>query len=115
MKNKISANSKQNFNGNHTNLKNVDPARELEDFKTNNAVMQDTKSLNFLDDLVDTRKSIPRREADVGQNLYHEKGGKKEYEEGLDSWTKNDGTTGMITNLLDHIMKDVEGTDLLDL
>ena len=115
MKNKISANSKQTFNGNHTNLKNVDPARELEDFKTNNAVMQHKKSLNFLDDLVDTRKSIPRREADVGQNLYHEKGGKKEYEEGLDSWTKNDGTTGMITNLLDHIMKDVEGTDLLDL
>ena len=73
--------------------------------------------LKFLDDLVDTRKSIPRREADVGQNLYHETGSKKEYQEGLDSWTKNDGTSGMIINLLD-IMKDyidVEGKDLLNM
>ena len=117
IKNKIRANSNQALNGNHTNLKNFDTARELEDFKTKKAIMQDKKSmlLKFLDDLVDTRKSIPRREEDVGQNLYHEKGSKKEYQEGLDLWTKNDGTTGMIINLLDHIMKDVEGTDLLNM
>ena len=117
IKNKIRANSNQTFNGNHTSLKNVDKAREIEDFKTNNAIMQDKKSmlLKFLDDLVDTRKSIPRREKDVGQNLYHEKGRKKEYQEGLDLWTKDDGASGMIINLLDHIMKDVEGTDLLNM